>query len=129
MIGSAVRLFAPLLVLLPAAAFADSAIRNAETGTPKITAIDVIRFAPDGTLLIGDGKGAQLVAVETGDAKATKWETGRVDKIDEKLAGKLGTTAKGIVILHLAVNPKSQIAFFAVRKQDDKKTLLLTLNG
>lgn len=108
---------------------AASPIKSASSGTPAIKGINVISFAPGGVLLIGDGPGAQLVAIETGDTAVTPWTVARVDKIDEKLAAKLGTTAAGIEILHLAVNPASHTAYIAVRKQDDRKHIILTVNG
>jgi hypothetical protein len=52
-----------------------------------------------------------------------------IEKIDEKLAGRIGTTPKGIEILHLAVNPASGVAYIALRKQDDKTSLILTVDG
>jgi len=45
------------------------------------------------------------------------------------LAGRIGTTAKGIEILKLTVNPASTTAYIAVRKLDDKKNLILTVDG
>jgi hypothetical protein len=117
-------------ILLPSATLrAEPALKSSITGTPAIKAINVIAFAPGGVLLIGDGAGAQLVAVETGDTSAKPWTVARVDKIDEKLAAKLGTTATGIEILHLAVNPASHTAYIAVRKQDDKKRIIMTVDG
>lgn len=105
------------------------ALKSTATGTPKVQAIEVIRFAPEGVLLIGDGKGAQVLAVNSGDtAPKAAWKD-PIEKIDEKIAGKLGTTAKGIDILGLAVNPASGIAYLAVRKQDDKKHLIVTVDG
>jgi hypothetical protein len=105
-------------------------IRNAAAGSPKLKSIDAIRFAPDGILLIGDGPGAQLIAIDTGDVKAKPWKDDtKLAKFDEKLAAKIGTPAKGIEIRGMAVNPASHTAYFLVRKLDDKKTLLLTLDG
>ena len=101
---------------LPAA----DAIRNATMGTPKIKSIDAVRFGPEGVLLIGDGPGAQLVAVDTGDVKPVRWKADKIDKIDEKLAGRIGAPAKGIEIRSMAVNPASMTAYFVIRKLDDK---------
>jgi len=108
---------------------AESPLKNTINGTPKISAIDAIRFGPQGVLLIGDGRGSQLVAIETGDLEPKKWGDKGLENIDEKLAGKIGTTGKGIEILHMAVNPASHTAYFLIRKQDDKKSLILTLDG
>src|SRR5262249_24349948 len=109
--------------------FGASVFKSTTTGTPKITAIDVIGFGPEGVLLIGDGRGSQLVAVETGDTTTKPWTAGPIEKVDEKLAGRLGAPAKGIEIQHLAVNPASGKAYVLIRKQDDKKTLILTVDG
>jgi hypothetical protein len=105
------------------------ALKGAITGTPKLQSIDVIAFGPEGLLLIGDGRGGQLIAVDTGDTTPKGSMKGAVEKIDEKLAGRIGTTAKGIEIVHLAVNPASGSAYFAIRKQDDKTYLILTVDG
>jgi hypothetical protein len=123
-------LAAGLLALAPFAGAAD-AVRNATTGTPKIKSIDVIRFAPGGVLLIGDGPGSQLVAIETGDVKPkAAWAAAaKVEKIDEKLAARLGAPAKAVEVKGMAVNPASQTVYFVVRKPADKKTVLLTLDG
>jgi hypothetical protein len=120
----------PLVFIASSAAADAEVIRNASTGTPKLKSIDAIRFAPDGVLLLGDGPGAQLVAVDTGDVKPKPWKAdAKTEKIDEKLAARIGATAKGIEIRGMAVNPASHTAYFVVRKLDDKKTLLLTLDG
>src|SRR5262245_9936909 len=90
---------AACIALLTAnAAGAATAIKTSTTGTPKLQSIDVIRFAPEGVLLIGDGKGSQIVAVDTKDTQARPALKNAIDKIDEKLAGKIGATAKQIVI-------------------------------
>lgn len=118
------------ILLAAASASAADAVRNAAPGTPKLKAIDAVRFAPGGVLLIGDGPGGQLVAVETGDVKPKPWKAGTtVAKIDEKLAARLGAPAKGIEVRGVAVNPASQTAYFVVRKLEDKKTVILTLDG
>jgi len=99
------------------------------TGKPPVKSIQSIRFAEHGVLLVGDGAGSQIFAIDTGD----KSERGRLGKtigrFAEKLAGRLGTTADGIEIIDLAVNPASGTAYFAVRKQDEKAYLILTVDG
>ncbi len=98
-------------------------------GNPDLKSIDVISFAPQGVLLIGDGRGSQVVAVRTGDLDSAKPFTKAIPAIDGKLAGVIGAKANGIEILDLAVNPSSGKAYFAIRKQDDKSYLLLTVDG
>ncbi len=105
-------------------------MRNATVGTPKLKAFNAIRFAPDGVLLIADGPGGKLFAIETGDTKLKPWTANtKIENIDAKLAARIGAKAEGIEIRALAVNPASQTAYFLVNKLDDKKSLLLTLDG
>jgi hypothetical protein len=119
-----------VLALGSAAAQAQTnALKNPEQGTPPIQSIDAISFAPDGILLIGDGKGKQLVAVESGDTTKVQWTKTEVADITNVLAGRLGATAKDIEILKVAVNPASQTAYFAVRMLALKKDIVLTLDG
>jgi len=104
-------------------------LKNPEQGTPTVQSIEAISFAPDGVLLIGDGKGKQVIAVETGDTTKIAWSKTEVADITSVLAGRLGATAKDIEILKVAVNPKSQTAYFAVRMLALKKDIVLTLDG
>jgi hypothetical protein len=104
-------------------------LKSAVTGDPQVQSIQVIGFGPQGLLLIGDGKGSQLVAIDTGDTTPMKWTKTEIPQIAEQLAGRLGTTAKGIQINKLAVNPASTKAYVAVRKADDKRDLILTVDG
>lgn len=110
-------------------AYGQSPFKSSTTGTPPIKSIQAISFGPNGLLLIGDGRGAQVFAVETGDATAQEWSKREVPNIKDELAGRIGTTGQGIEIIKIAVNPASQTAYFAVRKLDGKKNLILTLNG
>jgi hypothetical protein len=121
----ALSLFAGLL----AASANAKVLDKTATGKPELKSINALGFAPEGVLLIGDGTGSQIVAVETGDTKAAGTLSEKIAGIDEKLSGKLGTTSKGIEIIDLAVNPASGKAYLAVRKQDDKSYAILTVDG
>src|SRR5262245_2307068 len=110
------RLALACLVALSVAAFA-----QADQGDPKVKSIDAISFGNDGLLLIADSKGAQVVAVETGDLAETKWAKTEIEGIDQLLAGKLGLMAKDIQILKVAVNPNSRKAYVAVRNMKVKQ--------
>ncbi len=101
----------------------------AQVGTPAVKSIEAIAFGPDGLLLIGDGKGAQVIAVETGDTKMSEWTVKEIVDIKGQLAGRLGTMGKGIEIKKLAVNPASRKAYIAVRKLDGKNDIILTVAG
>jgi len=129
-----VRKLAAVLTLVLIASLgvaADEVFKKSENGSPKIQSVDVITFGPDGALLIGDSKGAQVVAIDTKDTKAKPWKAAAIDKFEEKIAGKLGTTAKNIEIVHLAINRASGTAYIVVRKQDEKakKSVILTVDG
>jgi hypothetical protein len=119
-----------ILGLVPVlAGGAEAVIENPVMGSPKIQSIDVIAFGPKGTLLIGDGRGAQVVAIDTKDTTLAPWKAGALEKLDEKIAGRLGTVAKNIEFVHLAVNKASGKAYLALRKQDERKPLLVTIDG
>ncbi len=108
---------------------AGSPLKNPTTGTPALKSIDAIGFGPQGLLIIGDGKGRQVVAIDTGDTKAQNWTRTEILNIKDTLAAKLGTTGQGIDLGKLAVNPASQTAYVAVRAKDANKDLILTIDG
>src|SRR5437773_7340690 len=97
-----------VLALSGAPALAQSnPLKNPDQGSPAVQSIEAISFAPDGVLLIGDGKGRQVVAVDTGDTTQTKWTKTEIANIQGELAGRLGAMANDIQILKVAVNPAS----------------------
>jgi hypothetical protein len=117
------------LALLLAGAVTLTASAEPTVGDPGIKSIEAIAFGPDGLLLIGDGKGTQVVAIETGDVKPIKWSKTEIANIKEQLAGRLGTTASGVDIRKMAVNPASQKVYIAVRKLQGKDDLIVTVDG
>lgn len=122
----------PLLCLaltLSLAASAHAAVLGKTiTGKPALKRIDVIEFGPEGVLFLGDGAGSQIFAVKTDDKPGAKLPA-KLTGINARLAAKLGAKPDGIEILDFAVSPTSGAAVFAVRKQDDKSYLLMTLRG
>ena len=127
------RFYVTLLVGLTVGGLASTAngkvIDKATKGTPQLRSIDVITFADDGVLLIGDGSGSQIVAVKTGEKASKKHFTGKIAGIDAKIAARLGTTPKGISIIDLAVNPVSGTAYIAVRQQAARKYIIVTVDS
>ena len=99
------------------------------TGDPGLQSINVIGFAPGGVLLVGDGAGSQIVAIETGDATPAKPLANAIADFDRQLAARLGAKPDGIEILDLAANPASGQVYVAVRKQDDKRYIVATVDG
>src|SRR5438445_5651215 len=118
-----------VLLALAVTAPAQSPLKNPTTGKVAFKSINTIAFGPQGLLLIGDGNGKQLIAVDTGDTTAMKWSKTEIKNIKDELAGRLGATAKGIEISKLAVNPASQKAYLAVRNLENKMDLILTIDG
>jgi hypothetical protein len=106
-----------------------SPLKDPVNGDPKVQSIETINFGPNGLLLIGDGKGRQIVAVETGDTTRASWTKNEVTGIKDALAGRLGVQGADIEIKKVAVNPASQTVYFAVRLLTAKKDLVMTLDG
>jgi len=86
-------------------------------GNPEWKSAGPLAFGPKGLLFLGDSTGASIIAVDTGDTTPdTSGGALKVEGIDEKVAAVLGTTAKGIVIADLAVNPVSGKAYLTVAR-------------
>jgi len=97
------------------------------TGTPELQSINVVRFGPEGVLFIGDGKGSQVIAVETTGAAGKAGFKEAIEGIDKKIADRVGAMPKDIEIIDLAVNPVTHVAVVAVRNKG--KAMLLTVDG
>jgi len=123
-------LSAALVVMAVGVATAQAAVvASPVKGKPDIKSIDVIEFADDGTLLIGDGKGGQVVAVVLGDQGKLTSPPAKVANVNALLAARMGAKPDGIELVDLAVHPKSGKVFLAVRKQDDKASAILTVDA
>ena len=120
-------LLAAITALHGHAADAPKVLHNPVKGTPEIGKIDVISFAPNATLLIGDAAKSQILAIETGDTSEVSGDYQPVPGVQKKIAGMVGAPEKGVEIIDLAVNPDSRRLYIAVRKQDDRAHLILTM--
>mgnify|MGYP003638398303 CR=1 FL=1 len=96
-------------------------------GAPDIGRIDVVSFAPENVLLIGDGQKARIIAVKVSDAPRSEEAFEPIKNLNSEIAGRLGVPAEDAEILDLAVNPESGIPYLAVRKQDDKTYVILRI--
>ena len=85
-------------------------------GTPEVKSISQLAFGPEGILLVADTKAASVFAIATGDTSEKKAQPFKVDGIDTKIAGLLGTTSDHILIDDMAVNPISRTAYLAVSR-------------
>jgi hypothetical protein len=96
-----------------------------KTGTPEIKSISALAFGPEGILFIGDSKSATVFAVDTKDkVLLEKAKPIEVKKFDEEVAKILGTEAKNIRILDIAVNPLSKKAYCALQSTDGTPVIL-----
>jgi hypothetical protein len=107
---------AAVAVLSAGAARAASLTDSLQKGTPQLKSVGQLAFGPEGILFISDPLAANVVAVATGDTTPGPKEAPRVEKLDEKIASMLGTTAKGILINDLKVNPASGNIYLSVSR-------------
>src|SRR5215213_1752365 len=86
-------------------------------GTPDWKSAGPLSFGPDGLLFLADARGGAIFAVDTGDRQADSAGGHlKVEKINEKIAGLLGTTADKIMVADMAVNPASGKAYLTVSR-------------
>ena len=96
-----------------------------KTGTAVVQSISALAFGPDGILFIGDSRSATVFAIDTKDKTLVeKAAAVEIKNIDQKIAAALGTEAKNIRILDIAVNPLSKKVYCAVQSSDGTPVLL-----
>ncbi|MCC6574678.1 MAG: hypothetical protein IT462_12925 [Planctomycetes bacterium] len=98
-------------------------LKDAVKGDPGIQSIQCMSFGPKGLLLIGDGKGAQLVAIQTADIKPLG-EFKKLTGLHAKLAAKFKLRASDIMVTAYAANRESGCAYFAINRQDGRGHML-----
>jgi len=107
--------------LLTAAVVASSAtlasavdIYKLPKGTPELQSAGPLAFGPEGLLLIGDNKAAQIVAIETGDSKGDPRAIELdISNLDAHVKTAFGNTEE-VQINDLAVNPASGNVYLSV---------------
>src|SRR4029450_11063467 len=99
------RLSNPLLFSLLAVGLVVPAVRGAhltadfKEGKPAFKSIGPIAFGPEGILFAADTKSGAIAAIATGDTKpATGAKPLKIEGVNEKIAGLLGTTADQLSI-------------------------------
>ena len=86
-------------------------------GKPDIKSAGPIAFGPHGLLFVGDSQGAAIFAIDTADQSSdSAGGTIKVDAINEKIAGLLGTEPREVMINDMAVNPASGKAYLSVSR-------------
>jgi len=88
-----------------------------KAGKAQFQSMGPLAFGPEGILFAADTKAAAIVAIATRDTiPATGSKALKVDGINRKVAGLLGTTADQILIDDMVVNPISHNVYLAVSR-------------
>lgn len=97
---------------------ADSDLTSSlKPGTPDIKSAGPLAFGPDGVLFVGDTQGAAIFAIDTGDRAGGREKAPiNVEGIAQKVAARLGTDVRNVMINDLAVNPASGKAYLSVSR-------------
>jgi hypothetical protein len=86
-------------------------------GKPVLKSISQLAFGPAGILFVADTKAAAIIALDTSDTKSTSdTKPIKIEGINQKVAGLLGTSADQILINDLVVNPISRNAYLAISR-------------
>lgn len=88
-----------------------------QEGNPGLKSISQLAFGPEGILFAADTRSAAIVALDTGDTSPAQGSASlKIEGLNQKLAGLLGTSADDLLIDDLAVNPVSHRAYLAVSR-------------
>ena len=119
-----------LFVSLSALAIAAPATTGMNTGNANVKSAGPLAFGPNGILFIGDSLGAQVVAIDTGDAKTASSGSLNIEGINAKIAAALGTMPDQISIRDIATNPISKNVYISVSRKNgaDSVAVLLKLD-
>jgi hypothetical protein len=96
-------------------------------GTPELKCAGPICFGPEGILFFGDYQGAIIYAIDTQDTTRASSDPIKIEKLDEKIAGMIGTDTKGFKIKSMAVNPASGNVYLSVSRGEDPKATAVLL--
>ncbi len=84
-------------------------------GKPDLKSAGSLSFGPKGGLFVADASAASIYAIETGDVSGSKGAL-KVDGLDAKIAGVLGTSPREILVNDIAVNPASGKVYISVAR-------------
>ena len=112
-----------VVLVLMALAFVSPGTRAVEwtagmkEGKAEFKSMGPLAFGPAGILFVADTKSAAIAAVATGDMKPASGDKPiKVEAINQKIAGLLGTSVDQILINDMAVNPVSRNVYLAVSR-------------
>jgi hypothetical protein len=89
-----------------------------QKGSPDYKAIGPLTFSPSGVLFFADDQAGAVYGVDLMEKASTAKPCAQLADLGGAIAGKLGTTAKGIEIKDVAVSPVSHDVYLSVRKTD-----------
>ncbi len=105
------------LGLFSTIALAENLKDGMKEGKAAFKSMGPLAFGPEGILFVADTKAAAVVAVDTGDTKATTSDKPlKIDGINQKIAALLGTAADQILIDDVVVNPISRNVYLAISR-------------
>ena len=125
-------LFCATICVLLSGAVASAVEWGLKVGAPGVQSAGPLAFGPDGILFVGDTKGATIFAIGTGDTKGDPAKVNlNVTGLNAKVAELLKTTADGVTINDLAVNPQSGNVYLSVTtgKGADAKPALVRVEA
>ncbi len=112
--GVALCLTAALAIGVTAARQPASPLADLPSGKVQIMSAGALAFGPDGILFVGDSVGGSIVAIDTGDRKASASAAQiNVQGVDQKIAALVGVTPDQIVINDIKVNPISKNVYLS----------------
>ncbi|HEX5103378.1 MAG TPA: hypothetical protein VFV87_06185 [Pirellulaceae bacterium] len=96
---------------------ADSPKGLDQVGKPDLKSAGPLAFGPKGVLFVGDPQGAAIFAIGVGDAAAAPLSGEfKLDNVQAKIAGLLGTEAADVLLNDIAVEPGTNIAYVSVSR-------------
>jgi len=82
--------------------------------------VGALAFSPEGVLFVGDSQAAKVVAIDLSDeAPAGDMSPVDVEKVEAKLAARLGVDSDNLGLFDMAVHPKSQAVYLSVSRVAD----------
>jgi hypothetical protein len=109
--------FASLLVLALVATSEAANKWGLKEGAPELKSAGQLAVGPEGILFVGDAKGAQIVAIDTGDAKGEPAKA-KYEIADLNAALSKATGGSKVTVNDLVVNPATGNLFVSVSKAD-----------
>src|SRR5262245_59462651 len=106
----------PALVLGLSGVVAAAPAGLTEVGKPDIKSAGQLAFGPKGVLFVGDAQGGQIFAIGVDGTGEPIGSSFKLENVNAKIAGLLGTAADEVVINDVAVEPGTNLAYISVAR-------------